>query len=60
MASTLTQLKYDDDIEYVFTDNFDMNALKCIEIEPDMLHDLQNGKFGHSTFNQFNQIPTKI
>eukprot|EP01084_Bolivina_argentea_P120463 213538_1 len=44
MASSLTQLKYDDDIEYTFTDTFDMNELKCIEIEPEMLDDLQNGK----------------
>ena len=46
MASTLTQLKYDDDIEYYFTEDFDMNEMKCIEIEPEMLDDLKCGKFG--------------
>ena len=43
---TLTQLKYDEDIDFLFTDTFDLNELKCIEIEADMLDDLQNGKFG--------------
>ena len=45
MAATLTQLKYENDIEYFFTDTFDMNEYKCIEIEPEMLEDLQNGKY---------------
>merc|ERR1719203_1395123 len=44
MASSLTQLVFDEDIEYYFTEEFDMNALKCIEIEPDMINDLHNGK----------------
>ena len=48
MASTLTQLKYDEDIEYFFTEDFDMNALKCIEIEPDMIEDLKNGKLSQN------------
>merc|ERR1712154_685140 len=44
MASTLTQLKFDEDIEFYFTEDFDMNALKCIEIEAEMIEDLHNGK----------------
>jgi len=44
MADTLTQLKYESDIEYVFTDTFDVNGFKCIEIEPEMLEDLESGK----------------
>eukprot|EP01083_Nonionella_stella_P024948 68706_1 len=43
MADTLTQLKYNDDIEYIFTNAFDMNDLKCIEIEPGMIEELHAG-----------------
>lgn len=44
MADTLTHLQNSDNIEYIFCDDFGMNELKCIEIEPCMLEDLQNGK----------------
>mmetsp|Transcript_27103 Transcript_27103/g.44527 ORF Transcript_27103/g.44527 Transcript_27103/m.44527 type:complete len:426 (-) Transcript_27103:12-1289(-) len=49
MAEKCTQLKHDSDghvieCNFIFTDTFDMNELKCIEIEPEMLDDLKNGQ----------------
>ena len=44
MADQLTQLKYDEDIEFVFCDSFGMNEVKCLEIEPEMIADLKSGQ----------------